>query len=240
MLFFAFAGTAWVSTLPAAAQDPTHHPTQEHGQEHSQEHGTETHHMEHSFRDVERYAKAFDDPARAAWQMPERVLEVLDIRAGQVVADIGAGTGYFTVRIAQSTPARTVYAVDIEPAMVDYLRQRAEQAGLDNVIAVLAQQDSAGLPEPADLVLIVDTYHHLPDRVAYFTNLHQQMRPGARLAIVDYKKGAAGGGPPDQFRFTPEQINDELTKAGFELQSEHGFLPRQNFLIFTARADTAH
>jgi len=87
------------------------------------------------------------------------------------------------------------------------------------------------LPEPVDMVLIVDTFHHIPARVAYFTALKAVMKPGARLAIVDFKKGVPGG-PPDEFRFTPEQISGELAQAGFVLDVSHSFLPRQNFLIY--------
>ena len=154
------------------------------------------------------YARAFDDPARDDWQMPDRIIETLGIQEGQTVADVGAGTGYFSVRLARSTGARTVYAVDIEPSMVDYTSDRAEEAGLDNIVTVLAGSDRTNLPEPVDLVLIVDTYHHLPDRVDYFTRLREDLRPSGRLAIIDFRKDSPSG-PPVEFRFTPEQITDE-------------------------------
>ena len=189
-------------------------------------------HMEHRFDDPKRYAESFDDPARDAWQMPERVIAALEVAPGETVADIGAGTGYFTVRLARDTAARTVYAVDIEPAMVDYVRRRADEAGLRNVVGVVADADSPNLPAPVDLALIVNTYHHIPERVAYFAALWDRMAPGGRLAIIDLRKGAPGGGPPDEFRFTPEEISDELDRAGFELLSRQDFLARQSFLIY--------
>ena len=125
-------------------------------------------HMHHRFDDPAKFAKSFDDPARDAWQMPARVIDALGLKAGMSVADIGAGTGYFSVRLAKSTPAVTVYAADIEPAMVEHLRTRAKAEHLPNVVPVLAAADGPNLPKPVDLVLIVDTYHHLPNRVAYF------------------------------------------------------------------------
>jgi SAM-dependent methyltransferase len=190
--------------------------------------------MQHRFDDAERYAKEFDDPARDAWQMPARVIDALALRPGYVVADIGAGTGYFTVRLAKATAAPAkVYAVDIEPSMVEHVRQRAAKEGLANVVAVQAAPDRANLPEPADVVLVVDTYHHIPNREAYFRALKQSIKPGGRLAIVDFRKDAPGG-PPKEFRFSPEQIASEMGKAGFKLQSTHDFLPRQIFLVFTA------
>jgi SAM-dependent methyltransferase len=105
--------------------------------------------------------------------------------------------------------------------------------GLKNVTTVLAAPDRTNLPEAVDVALIVDTYHHIPNRVAYFTALKKLLKPGARLAIVDFKKGAPDG-PPDHFRFTPDQISAELGKAGFTLQANHDFLPRQMFLIYSA------
>ena len=188
-------------------------------------------HMEHRFDNPERSAKSFDDPARDAWQMPERVIDALGLTTGQTVADLGAGTGYFTVRLARSKAAPLVYAVDVEEAMVKYVRERAAKEGLKNIVAVQTSADRADLPAPVDLVLIVDTYHHLPNRVAYFTELRKLLKPSARLAIIDYKKGAPGG-VPDEFRYTPAQIGAELAQAGFTLQTQHEFLPQQLFLIF--------
>lgn len=189
-------------------------------------------HMEHRFDDPERYARSFDDPARDAWQMPGRVVEALALAPGQVVADIGAGTGYFSVRLARAAARPKVYAVDIEKAMVDYIRQRAAKEGLTQVVAVQGSATAANLPEPVDVVLVVDTYHHIPNRPAYFRELRKSMKPSARLAIIDFRKGAPSG-PPEEFRFTPEQITAELKQAGFSLQTQHDFLPRQLFLIYT-------
>jgi ubiquinone/menaquinone biosynthesis C-methylase UbiE len=188
-------------------------------------------HMDHRFGNAEEWAKSFDDPARDEWQMPNRVIEALGLRPGQLVADIGAGTGYFTVRLAKAPTSPTVYAVDIEPSMVRYLGQRAAKEGLQNVVPVLAAGDSANLPQPVDLILIVDTYHHIPNRVAYFRGLRTSMKPGSRLAIIDFRKTAPTG-PPVEFRFTPDQIGAELEQAGFRLATQHDFLPHQIFLIF--------
>jgi SAM-dependent methyltransferase len=191
-------------------------------------------HMQHAFDDAERWAKEFDDPARDAWQMPARVVEALGLRAGQSVADIGAGTGYFSARLAQTPGRPTVYAVDVEPKMVAYLTQRAAREGLANLTAVQAGPDNPNLPAPVDTILIVDTYHHIPNRVAYFTRLKRSLKPGGRLAIIDFRKDAPAG-PPVEFRFTQEQISAELGEAGFALSTQHDFLPRQLFLIYAVK-----
>jgi 2-polyprenyl-3-methyl-5-hydroxy-6-metoxy-1,4-benzoquinol methylase len=187
-------------------------------------------HMDHKFDDPARYARSFDDPARDTWQMPTRVIDALALASGMKVADIGAGTGYFSMRLAK-TPGVSVYAVDIEPKMVDYLKQRAASEHVTNVIAVLASATSPNLPEPVDVILVVDTYHHLPNRPSYFRDLRKSLKPGGRIAIVDFRKDAPEG-PPVHFRFTPQQIQVEMQQAGYQLAAPHDFLPRQHFLIF--------
>lgn len=189
-------------------------------------------HMDHKFDDPERYAKSFDDPARDAWQMPARVIEALALKPGQTVADIGAGTGYFSVRLARAVARPKVFAVDLEPKMVAHLTARAAAEGLKNITAVQASAASPNLPERVDVVLVVDTYHHIPNRPAYFAALKTKLTPGGRLAIVDFRKGVGGEGPPEDFRFTPEQVSGELAQAGYVLDQSHDFLPRQMFLVY--------
>jgi SAM-dependent methyltransferase len=217
------------STQTRPGQTSGHHGAQTAGAQHT--HGTKPDHFGRHFENAEEWAKSFDDPARDEWQKPAKVIDALQLKPGEVVADIGAGTGYFTVRLAKSPASPKVYAVDIEPSMVAYVKQRATREGLKNVVAVQAGADRTNLPEPVDLVLVVDTYHHIPNRVAYFMALKDRMKPGARLAIVDFRKDSPSG-PPPEFRFTPEQISEELANAGFALQTSLDFLPRQIFLIY--------
>ena len=191
---------------------------------------TKPDHMDHKFDDPARYAKSFDDPARDAWQMPSRVIDALGLKAGMKVADIGAGTGYFSMRLA-TVRGVSVFAVDMEAKMVEYLKQRAAKEKAVNLTPVLAAAASPNLPEPVDVVLVVDTYHHLPNRPAYFREVRKSLKPGGRVAIVDFRKEAPDG-PPAHFRFTPEQIQDEMKQAGYQLDATHDFLPRQHFLVF--------
>jgi cyclopropane fatty-acyl-phospholipid synthase-like methyltransferase len=187
--------------------------------------------MQHRFDQPEQWAKSFDDPARDAWQMPDKVIAALHLKSGQSVADIGAGTGYFTVRLARSDAGLKVFAVDIEPSMVSYVRDRAAKEGLKNVVAVQASADAANLPEPMDAVLIVDTYHHIGDREAYFRRLGKSLKPGGRVAIIDFRLDSPDG-PPKEFRFPPEKLKAEMAKAGYVAAEQLDFLPRQQFLIF--------
>jgi SAM-dependent methyltransferase len=150
-----------------------------------------------SFDDAERWAKEFDDPARDAWQKPDEVLDALHLERSARVADLGAGTGYFSARIAKRVPEGKVFGVDIEPGMLRYLRERAQREHLDVLVPVLAGADSPNLPEPVDLVLVIDTYHHIDNRVAYFSRLRTSLLPGGRVAIVDFKADSPNGPPPE-------------------------------------------
>jgi ubiquinone/menaquinone biosynthesis C-methylase UbiE len=189
--------------------------------------------MEHRFDDPERYAKSFDDPARDAWQLPARVIDTLALPPTASIADIGAGTGYFTIRLAKAVPRGLVYAVDIEPAMLAHVRKRAAAGSLANIVTVQATGTNPTLPKPVDVAIVVDTYHHLPNRPTYFRDLRKWLAPGGRVAIIDFRKDAPEG-PPPEFRFEADQITGEMTQAGYRLDARHDFLPRQHFLVFSA------
>lgn len=216
---FVWSLTAVLSVVAAAAAVAQAPPAQGHAD-----------HMKHRF-DPARDAGSFDDPARDGWQMPDRVIQALGIREGMKVADIGAGTGYFSVRLAKAAAGVTVFAADIEPAMLDHLKKRAAGEKLANITPVLAGEASPNLPAPVDLVLVVNTYHHIGSRPGYFRTLRKSLTPSGRIAIIDFRKDAPEG-PPAQFRFTPEQIEAEMRQAGFALEQAHAFLPRQHFLVF--------
>jgi SAM-dependent methyltransferase len=190
-------------------------------------------HMEHRFDDPARYAKSFDDPARDKWQMPARVIDTLGLSPTSSVADIGSGTGYFTIRLARTVPRGVVYAVDIEPAMLEHVRKRAAAAKLGNVVIVQSSGAGPTLPKPVDMAIVVDTYHHLPNRPGYFSDFKKSLAPGGRVAIIDFRKDSPEG-PPPEFRFEADQIIGEMAQAGYRLEARHDFLPRQHFLVFSA------
>lgn len=189
---------------------------------------------EHRFRDAEKWAHVFDDPERDAWQRPHQVIQALALEPDAVVADLGAGTGYFSVRLARMLPKGTVYAVDLEPDMVKYLAARAQREQLKNMTAIAAAPDSPRLPARVDLVLLVDTYHHVVDRSRYFRRLAASLKPLGRVAVVDFRLDARRG-PPQRSRVAPERVKAEMAAAGYALAAEHDFLPEQYFLVFAAR-----
>lgn len=192
----------------------------------------QTHHThQHRFTDAERWAHVFDDPARDAWQKPHEVIQALALPPGAVVADVGAGTGYFSARLATMLPDGKVYAVDVEPDMVKYLGERAKREGRANMVAVAGAPDDPKLPEKVDLVLMVDVHHHIDERVRYFRALRDALKPGGRVAIIDFRPDAPMG-PPRSARLPAEAVIEELTQAGYRLKQEHGILPNQYFLVF--------
>ena len=133
-------------------------------------------HDNHRFKDAQKWAQVFDDPARDAWQKPHEVITALKLPADASVADIGAGTGYFAARFAHMVPKGRVYAVDLEPDMVAHLGERAKKDGLANLTPVLGATDSPKIPAPVDLVILVDVYHHIGAREKYFGKLRESIK----------------------------------------------------------------
>lgn len=199
--------------LPAAAQSPHSH--------------------DHSFSGAEHWAKIFDDPKRDAWQKPHEVIQALKLKPDAVIADIGSGTGYFAARFAHMVPKGRVYGIDTEPDMVKYLADRAKREGLKNVTAVQVKPGDLQLPEKADVIVLVDVYHHVQNREQYFRQLQRSLKPGGRLAVIDFRMDSPDG-PPKSVRLPPEQVKSEMQRAGYGLVEEHVFLPKQYFLVFHA------
>jgi SAM-dependent methyltransferase len=189
------------------------------------------HTHQHQFKDAEKWAHVFDDPKRDAWQKPHEVIQALELAPDAVVADVGAGTGYFSARLAAMLPKGKVYAVDVEPDMVKHLAERAKREGKPNMQAVRGALDDPKLPEKADLILFVDVHHHIDEREKYFRNLRASLKPGGRVAIVDFRPDAPMG-PPKRTRIPADKVKAELKAAGYSLAEEHGFLPNQYFLVF--------
>jgi 2-polyprenyl-3-methyl-5-hydroxy-6-metoxy-1,4-benzoquinol methylase len=178
--------------------------------------------------DFDTLVARFEDPARAQWQKPELVIATLGPLEGKTVADIGAGTGYFAFPVAKK--AAKVIAIDIDQRFLDYIEQkkRTQKIGA-NIETRLTAPDSAGLkPGEADMVLIVDTYHHIENRIEYFKKLKNDLHKGGVLVIVEFKKEDTPPGPPVQLRVAQEQVESELKSAGFAvIAADKDLLPYQ-------------
>jgi len=189
-------------------------------------------HYEHDFSDVAKYAKAFDGPKRDAWQKPDDVVSLLQLWPGNVVADIGAGTGYFEPYLAKAVgTAGRVLALDAEPHMVAYLRQRAKKEGLPNVMARKVSPTDPGLADNSvDRVLIVNTWHHVPQRAQYAAALNRALRPGGFVVVVDFTAESPEG-PPAHARLSPGAVIAELQTGGLSARAVAESLPLQYVVI---------
>jgi len=188
----------------------------------------------HGFSDAAHWAKIFESPERAKWQKPDQVVRALKLKPGQVVIDIGAGTGYFTRRFAQAVaPSGKAVGLDIEPDMAAYMQADARKLGVKNYNARVVKPDDPELaPGSVDLVFFCDTLHHLGNRVAYFRRLAPALRKGGRVAVIDFKKKPLPLGPPPEIKLSREQVIGEFHDAGFHVVAEYDFLPYQYFLEF--------
>lgn len=201
------------------------------------EHGSRGDHdatVTHSFDNAAKWAAIFDDSTRAAWQKPAEVVRSLGLAPGQVVLDIGAGTGYFNRFFAEGVrPGGRVYAADIEPDMVGWMLERAIREDTPEVFPLLIPTDAPRVPEKVDVVFICDTWHHIDDRIAYARKIRSLLKPGGSVVVVDFRMGEIPVGPPEDHRLAPEKVTGEMESAGLRLERrDDNLLPYQYVLSF--------
>jgi predicted methyltransferase len=177
-----------------------------------------------------------EPPDREAWQKPEQVMDALQIAEDSVVADLGAGGGWFTIRLARRVgPHGLVYAEDVQRLMIEAIERRVQREGLTNVKTVLGEYDDPfpGLPaNTLDAVLIVDAFHEMEHPVILLRNVGRTLKPGGLIGVIDYREGEGGPGPDPEDRVSPGAIIDTATAAGLALVGQDKFLPYQYFLRF--------
>lgn len=196
---------------------------------HQHEHGTHGDGVlrMHAFADAAAHSNAFDDPRRDAWQRPDEVLRALELTPGMTVADVGAGTGYFAVRLARAVPNGKVIATDLATDMVRHLSERARREQLPNLHAVPATPTGSGLPVASvDRILLVHVWHHLAGRGGYARDLSAALRPSGKLLVVDFQVMARRG-PPAQLRVAPAAVIADLAAAGLVARLSPLTLPDQ-------------
>lgn len=177
-----------------------------------------------------------EGPDRDEWQSPDRIMDALGVGEGVVVADLGAGSGWFTIRLANRVgPNGIVYAEDIQRQMIDSITRRVERIGLKNVRTVLGRPNDPRLPALVDAVLIVDSYHEMEQPVALLKNVARSLKPNGRIGIVNFTKGGGGPGPAIEDRVDPERVIADARAAGLELQSRQTFLKYHYMLVFENR-----
>ena len=189
--------------------------------------------MVKSFQDVQKFAKMFESPSRMEWQKPDLVTEKMNIKEGYHIADIGAGTGYFTRRFARlvGSKGRSI-GYDTEPGMVDYMKKDAIGLKRSNYQAMLIQKDINLPAKSFDIIFLCNTYHHLENRVQYFSKLRKSLKKGGRIIIVDFYHRATPVGPPVAHKISRSQVKQEMESAGYSLLQSPEILPYQYYLEF--------
>lgn len=226
---------------PRAETQPSHGSGQPHSHERTKAgghgHGAHGHHAHghHGFTNADEWAKVFDDPERDAWQQPDEVLRALELRPSMVVADVGAGTGYFAVRLARALPEGQVLATDLEPDMVRFLGERAAREQLPNLRPIQATSTASGLVDGSvDRILVVNVWHHIEHRVHYARDLVRALRPDGKLFVVEFTLTASHG-PPPEMRLAPDTVIAELAAAGLTAKVSPVELPDQ-YIVEASRA----
>jgi ubiquinone/menaquinone biosynthesis C-methylase UbiE len=174
-----------------------------------------------------------EGPDRDEWQRPDKIMDALGIGEASVVIDLGAGSGWFTIKLAGRVgPNGMVYAEDIQRQMIQAIKIRVDRLGVKNVTTVLGTSNDPRLPVQVDAVLIVDAYHEMEQPVALLRNLATSLRPNGRIGIVDFTKDGGGPGPAMEERVDPEAVIRDALKAGLALRSRETFLKYQYMLVF--------
>jgi SAM-dependent methyltransferase len=174
-----------------------------------------------------------EGPDRELWQKPDQIMDALAIADGSVVADLGAGGGWFTVRLARRVgPHGIVFAQDIQEQMLESIERRMQREGLRNVRTVLGQPDDPRLPRQVQATLIVDVYHEVENQVELLRNIRESLAPNGRLGIVEFRKDGVGPGPPMDERVDESVVIANAETAGLRLIRRETFLPYQYLLVF--------
>jgi len=197
------------------------------------------HEMHRLHQDSQAYIAMLDNPERDAYQKPHEVITALKLREGEVIADIGAGSGYFTFRLARHVGATgRVYAVDVNPDMIVHLNRRIRDLNVTNVVSILAAPDDPLLPDASvDRFFICDTWHHIENHDRYLALLKNMLRPDGEVVMVDFKKVETPVGPPMEMRISRDDLVKEMERNGFQVAAEYTFLPYQYFIVFKVRPE---
>jgi arsenite methyltransferase len=188
-------------------------------------------------QDSKAYISMLENPQRDLEQKPEEVIAAMNLKEGDTLADIGAGSGYFSFRFARKVgDSGRVYAVDINSDMILHMNRRIRDMKLKNVVTVLSDPNDPLLAETSiDRFFICNTWHHVGDRNQYMALMKKMLRPGGQVIVLDYKKEQLPIGPPPEMKMAREEVIREMESGGFKLGKEHTFLPYQYFLVFVPR-----
>ncbi len=192
--------------------------------------------------DVSKFVERFEKEGREIYEQREQIIQAVNLKSGSSVADIGAGTGLFTIPFARAVaPRGLVYAVEIVNDFVNHIRERAREAGLTNVQGVLCTERSVELaPGSVDLAFLCDVYHHFEYPHSSLASIHSALRPGGELVVVDFKRepGVSSEWTLNHVRAGQAAVTQEIEAAGFQKVEEKDFL-KQNYFLRFRKTDAA-
>jgi arsenite methyltransferase len=180
---------------------------------------------------------ALDDPKRDAYLKPQEVLAALDIKPGEIIADIGAGSGYFTFRLARHVSERgKVYAVDVSPDMILHINRAIRDLKVTNVVSILADPDDPLLPVASvNRFFFSDSWHHIDNQTKYLSLMKKLLKPNGEVVMIDFHKKETPSGSPLKMRIAREDLIKQMETNGYRLTKEHTFLPYHYFFVFVAK-----
>ena len=195
------------------------------------------HQMHRLHRDPKAYIGALENPRRDGYQKPDQVIAALELKPGEVIADIGAGSGYFAFRLARQVGENgRVYAVDINPAMILHVNRRIRELRATNVVSMLADADDPLLPDASvNRFFFSDSWHHIDNQTKYLALMKKMLVPGGEVVMIDFHKKELPVGPPLSMKIAREDVIKKMESNGYRLTREHTFLPYQYFLVFEPR-----
>ncbi len=175
----------------------------------------------------------YEQPDREQWQKPDQIMDALGIADGSVVAEIGAGSGWFMSHLARRVgPGGQVYAEDIQPETLEVMRRRVQRENLQNVTTILGIADDPGLPRGLDAVLLASVYHEIKDPVGLLRRLAQDLQPDGCIGVVDFIPGGGGPGPEPDQRADPDMVIGGAAAAGLQLLGRRSIPPFCYLLMF--------
>ena len=195
------------------------------------------HQMHRLHRDPKAYIGALEDPKRDAYQKPHEVIHALNLTPGEVIADIGAGSGYFTFHLARHVGDKgKVYAVDVSPDMILHVNRRIREFKVNNVVTILADPDDPLLPDASvNRFFICDVWHHVDNQAKYLSLMKKMLKPGGEVIMIDFHKKELPVGPPMKMKIAREDLIKQMESNGYRVIKEHTFLPYQYFLVFVPK-----
>ena len=185
------------------------------------------------FAEVEKYIEFLERKDREIWQKPGDVISAMKLKGNETLADVGAGSGYFSFRFDSVLTKGEVIAIDIEPEMIRHIHHKVMASGIKNMNVILASKDDPEVPAKVDIVFICDVLHHIKNRSAWLAKLNSEMEKGAKLVLIEFKEGKLPQGPPENIKISGKEMVSLVSNAGFTLVKENKtLLPYQNYFEF--------